>query len=405
MVFLYNFIVFVSFTLLCAECTMQGAKKKKKETVEQVSTAEVPKEVPSHKNQFSVRVLLDEKEHAALSSEPWKLTSKQGFFVTDPNEKNKKTKTDVQKLAISIKNGQLLINNKKVGTQVLLAPQGETISLNDNRYRGSLLIIVDGATVKLINCINMEEYVACVLMTESWPGWPLEVNKVFAIACRTYVIAMVKAAKTSKQLYHVKNTNKHQTYRGEHDTQIFKDAVEQTKGLFLTYNNKPITAMYDACCGGVIPAHMHGVNFKDSPYLARKNACTFCSDAKVFSWEIDYHIDALTSIIQKEVPSIKRVKDCRVTKKDRAGIVKEVTLKGHTHVSLTGKKVYSIVKGVKSFCFNAHKSGSTITFKGHGLGHHMGLCQWGTKGMVDQGYEYPEILEFYYPGTALMRIV
>ncbi len=32
----------------------------------------------------------------------------------------------------------------------------------------------------------------CVLHAETWPGWPLEINKVCVIASRTYAIAMVK---------------------------------------------------------------------------------------------------------------------------------------------------------------------------------------------------------------------
>jgi stage II sporulation protein D len=31
----------------------------------------------------------------------------------------------------------------------------------------------------------------------------------------------------------------------------------------------------------------------------------------------------------------------------------------------------------------------------------VGLCQWGAKGMAEQGYAARQILEFYYPGTTL----
>jgi len=33
----------------------------------------------------------------------------------------------------------------------------------------------------------------------------------------------------------------------------------------------------------------------------------------------------------------------------------------------------------------------------------VGMCQWGAKGMAEQGYSFEEILQFYYPGTTIER--
>jgi len=38
---------------------------------------------------------------------------------------------------------------------------------------------------------------------------------------------------------------------------------------------------------------------------------------------------------------------------------------------------------------------------GHGYGHNVGLSQWGAYAMAEEGYNYKQILEFYYPGTTL----
>jgi stage II sporulation protein D len=43
----------------------------------------------------------------------------------------------------------------------------------------------------------------------------------------------------------------------------------------------------------------------------------------------------------------------------------------------------------------------TARFAGRGYGHGVGLCQWGAKGMAEQGYAARQILAFYYPGTTL----
>ncbi len=45
-----------------------------------------------------------------------------------------------------------------------------------------------------------------------------------------------------------------------------------------------------------------------------------------------------------------------------------------------------------------------ITVTGHGYGHGRGMSQWGAYGAATQGLSYPQILDFYYPGTARTSI-
>ena len=43
--------------------------------------------------------------------------------------------------------------------------------------------------------------------------------------------------------------------------------------------------------------------------------------------------------------------------------------------------------------------GAVARFSGRGYGHGVGMCQWGAKGMAEQGYTAEQILEYYYPGS------
>jgi stage II sporulation protein D len=45
----------------------------------------------------------------------------------------------------------------------------------------------------------------------------------------------------------------------------------------------------------------------------------------------------------------------------------------------------------------------TAHFKGKGLGHGVGFCQWGAKGMAEAGKKFPEILQHYYPGSQIVE--
>lgn len=46
-------------------------------------------------------------------------------------------------------------------------------------------------------------------------------------------------------------------------------------------------------------------------------------------------------------------------------------------------------------------SGPSITFTGRGWGHGVGMSQWGAKTMAEHGWDFKQILSFYFPGTTL----
>jgi stage II sporulation protein D len=43
----------------------------------------------------------------------------------------------------------------------------------------------------------------------------------------------------------------------------------------------------------------------------------------------------------------------------------------------------------------------TFTLTGTGSGHNVGMSQYGAKAMAEQGYDYQDILEFYYTGITI----
>jgi len=351
---------------------------------------------------ITIRVLLAQLESDGM----WKLDSPGGFVIWDPKVPQKKWRVNRESLLFVRKGKDLYLDGKKfTHDRLYIRPQVDYIKFEGNSYDGGFLINDQGDKSLLINCLDIEQYVFSVLRTESWPGWPLEVNKVCAIASRSYVISMVMRAKKTKQPYHVRNTNVHQTYTGVHDCSVRQQAVDETRGIFLSYEDTPIIAMFDTCCGGVIPAHISDFNFAGAPYLAREYACTFCKKCRLYAWEAECDLHQFEKKITATIGPIARVRDVRVTKKDNAGLVKEVMVKNAVRpLTVTGKRLYSMMDDVKSCCFNVRKKGTKIVFSGRGRGHHMGLCQWGAREMVRDGYNYKQILSFYYPGTEYKKL-
>jgi stage II sporulation protein D len=344
----------------------------------------------------SVRVLLAEGD--ATENHEWQFVTQKKSFLC------------------ALSGGTLSCNGKKLDkTALRISSTDNRCSYLNNVYAGDIALIVSDGHWYIINNIPLEDYVYSVIRSEGWPGWPLEVNKVFAIMVRTYAVHKIMLTKnmkahahkrTKKPLYDIKSTNIHQTYKGLHDFEHLHQAVKETENLILSYNKQPIVAMYDSCCGGVIPAQLTGFDFKTNPYLARSYPCTYCTDCKLYSWKFVYSHDLLIELLQAEIPGLKHIKDIRVTHADKAGKVLEAQVKtARAHKKISGTILYRLCKDVRSFCYTIKKEGDTFVFEGKGFGHHVGVCQWGVRNMVKKGFMCKEILDYYYPGTELMKLV
>jgi stage II sporulation protein D len=56
---------------------------------------------------------------------------------------------------------------------------------------------------------------------------------------------------------------------------------------------------------------------------------------------------------------------------------------------------------MRSARFEIVESGDHFTFLGSGAGHGVGLCQHGTLARAEDGQDYLDILEAYFPGTVV----
>jgi len=357
---------------------------------------------------FTVYVLLDKK---SKQGPLWEIKSDEGFWLSDPFKPEKREKYTKTSCCFENKEGKIFVDGRRLAIKrICIEPIKGELSFGGRTYSGLLYLLPKEKEFHLINGVDLEEYVCSVLCSESWPGWPLEVNKVFAIAQRSYLVAQMLRARGKKQLgkgflYDLGCTNKHQTYRGSHKFASLRQAVDETRGVVLSHSKRPILAMYDTCCGGIIPSGIKELNFEKAPYLSRPYPCTSCTKSKAFSWKASYTVNEVIQLLKAAGKKAGKIERIAVVKKDAAGLTERVLIKTKNgNIFLSKKEVYKIFKDIKSYCFSAVKQGNTIVFNGKGYGHHVGLCQWGARQMVKEGWDYTSILRFYYPGTTFMKL-
>lgn len=68
--------------------------------------------------------------------------------------------------------------------------------------------------------------------------------------------------------------------------------------------------------------------------------------------------------------------------------------------AVTGKGVVSLNPSSSSSAAPANSTGSGVyAVSGSGSGHHVGLSQWGANGMARAGFDYQQIIKFYFTGV------
>jgi stage II sporulation protein D len=300
--------------------------------------------------------------------------------------------------------------------------EGSTVSFKGKSYNGILKIIKDGNSIKLLNLLPLEDYLKSVVSAEMPVGKDnsyFEALKAFSICARTYAVTRLNG---NNGVYDVYLDTRDQAY-GAADMikEPAANAVDETAGIILTYNDKPATVFYHASCGG------HTENVK---YVFGKNSIPYlegvedgdppnCSIASNFSWEEKYpenvfveRLRTLTFIGNKDFT----LKDANIKSRDESGRVKllEITLSSNDNektIKLEGNKIRSIIRTansndiLKSTLFDISvDSAKTVTITGKGNGHGVGLCQWGAIHQSVEGKNYKDILSFYFPGTEVSRV-
>ncbi|HBY05537.1 MAG: Sporulation stage II protein D [candidate division TM6 bacterium GW2011_GWE2_42_60] len=360
------------------------------------------------RDRFDVRVLLADADAKAAFS--WTLYSDEGFMARDA-EQGIAQELHAKSITISVKKGRIALNGRRLsGHSIELIPRSGETSYGDYRYAGTFIVSQRDERLYLVNKIDIEEYLCAVLRWEIYPCWPPESLEAMAIACRTYLLYNVIKSRGSsgdmeRRPFDIRATIAHQAYKGLHEFDGLRRAVEATRGEVMVFNGKPIEAMYEACCGGVIPAHLEGVDFVRAPYLKRDYACTYCKACRDFSWKETFTLADLNEAICSYDDGAMPIIDLHISRKDRAGIVREVKIKTKTGwYRLSGRRINSMFGGVKSLCCTIKKQGKHIVMNGHGWGHHLGLCQRGAAAMAQEGWEHRDILTFYYPGASFTTI-
>jgi stage II sporulation protein D len=130
------------------------------------------------------------------------------------------------------------------------------------------------------------------------PEWPIEALKAQAVAARTYTAAHLNGKHISHG-FDLCSEPCCQTYRGTNGASALSDsAVDETAGIYMTYNGEYADTYYHSCDGGATENSENVFN-ETIPYLRGKIDPYECNvETTRDSWSFTYTTEDITEILQ-----------------------------------------------------------------------------------------------------------
>ena len=311
-------------------------------------------------------------------------------------------RTDAVRAAVT--GGALEVDGRRAGSLRLASDR--PIRLNGREYMGRLDVLRngDGALV-VVNDLPLEDYVVGVLRAESNERWPQEALRAQAIASRTYAAyhRVLNAAKP----YHIVASTAHQQFAGRvAASSTVWAAVQETTGQVLRWEGELFPAFYHSNSGGYTEDPRTVFAARNMPAL-RAVVCPLAAGSPHFQWTLDLRLDDLADLLRRGNVGVGAVRSIEVTERTASLRATLVTVRGTTGSQrLRGNDFRRLVgyDTLKSTLFAVAVDGELARFSGRGYGHGVGMCQWGAKGMAEQGASAWQILTFYYPGATLSTL-
>ncbi|MCL5038033.1 MAG: SpoIID/LytB domain-containing protein [Chloroflexi bacterium] len=310
--------------------------------------------------------------------------------------------------------------------------------------RGKLEITPKYYGLRVVNILNLEEYVAGVLPNEMPAIYPWQALCSMAVMARTF--ALVNIGKHRNDGYDLCSTVHCQVYGGEGSEKLRStDACRYTRGVYISYRGRPANLTFHSTCAGIgagtdeawgieynplMPGGLCGPG--PTPDLSTESAFRkflknppdcYCAGTHRFRWKEYYTLSDLTEIFSESLPEtlgrnirVGNVKALKILRRSPGGRVQALRVVTDTgeytvyrdsirwlfsggHISTGGMQstFFTIIRTV----FHGEPA---YEFYGGGWGHGVGLCQEGTAGMARRGMPFWKILKHYFPNCQLSRL-
>jgi len=280
---------------------------------------------------------------------------------------------------------------------------GEPVQVEGRAFGGFIRLLAAGGRLAVINVLDVESYLEGVLGSEMPYYWPAEALKAQAVAARTYALYYCRTRADSP--WHLRSTVEDQVYKGGARARSIREAVRATRGEVLLHEGRLFPAFFHSTCGGATESPGKALGKPEFDFL-QGVTCPFCRRSPHRFWRSVIGAEDLADRLMAAGVEVGRpIRSVEAVVTEEGGRAVRVTWpEGEVVVPIVDFRRAVGRMRVKSGKFRARREGEEFVFRGRGLGHGAGMCQYGARGMAEAGYTYDSILAHYYRNTELKRL-
>ena len=264
-------------------------------------------------------------------------------------------------------------------------------------YEDNLVLDVTNGKIRMVNIVNLENYIAGVVESEGGTKAGKEYYKTQAILCRTY--ALENFHKHDADGFNLCDDVHCQAYksRAKH-SDLIVEATSITKGLVIVDTSLSlITAAFYSNSGGQTSAS-ESVRLQPRSYLLSVPD-SFSIGGNNYKWTKTISYSQWISYLKRNRFKI----NSSTTGNDFINhTYKREKYYCFGNDSIAYTKIRSAFK-LKSTLFSIDYKDGNIVLNGRGYGHGVGLSQEGAMAMDEQDYSYKEI-KFYYQNVFIVSL-
>jgi stage II sporulation protein D len=319
----------------------------------------------------------------------------------------------LQQTQVRLINGGVAVGDQRTGLQKLRITASEPIVVNGKPLAREVHVIAEAeaGVLHAVAVLPLERYLCGVLLGEvPVQKWHEAALKAQAVASRSY--ALFHMARRRGRDWDVTATQSSQVFKGGVDNPRVNRIVNATRGQVLMCDGGVIPAYFHSSCGGATEASGNVFNERTIRPLAG-SPCGFCQvpDNRFASWELTLRLSEITEIVSRHASDVGQariagVRELEVVERGVSG--RALTLRvrhAFAPFDMDAERFRQWVGPMRlpSTMFRMQSGSRSVTFRGSGWGHGIGLCQFGAEGMAANGYTYRQILNRYYPQAEISR--
>lgn len=375
----------------------------------------VPPPVPVSVPAAEIKPLLPVKEIVIKigiieSTDRLSVGAESDFEIADLKTGGKNRMSGGDVYPVRITKGKISFGKKQFSGGIKIIPSfsGKKILVDGKKYRGNVILKINGRKkLAFINELGLEEYICGIMAKEVSPAWSPESLKAQAVVARTFAIKNL--GKHGSGGFDLCSITHCQVYGGaDSEDDRSNKAVYDTAGEILKYDGRIINTLYHSSCGGRTEdvKNVWNDSKSENPEYLTGVKCGFCEKDKWYDWSAAISLKTVGYNLRAAGYKAGDVKKIKTVGRTASGRIKEILVehsKGKLWLRSNRFRMALNPNVIRSTNFTVKIKKGVSYFKGHGWGHGVGMCQWGAKGMAEDGWNYKKILRHYYRGAEIIR--